>query len=75
MITEKDFDGSLNGVVLKEKGMTVFIKEWENKLSSTLMHRGLKRNVSYKTLIRLELYKLEKHFMGETDYKPFVARW
>jgi len=26
-------------------------------------------------LIRLELYKLEKHFMGEEMYRPFVAEW
>ena len=28
-----------------------------------------------RRLIRMELYKIEKHLMGESEYKPFVARW
>jgi CRISPR-associated protein Cas1 len=31
--------------------------------------------VSYRTLVRLELYKLEKHLMGEREYRPFRTRW
>jgi len=48
---------------------------FDEKLQSTLDYKKIKRNVSYKTLIRLELYKLEKHFMGEDMYRPFVAEW
>jgi len=45
------------------------------KLNATLMYKPLGREVSYRRLIRLELYKLEKHLMGEQEYKPYVASW
>jgi len=48
---------------------------FDEKLQSTLDYKKIKRNVSYKTVIRLELDKLEKHFMGEDIYRPFVAEW
>ncbi|MEL6132896.1 MAG: subtype I-B CRISPR-associated endonuclease Cas1, partial [Bacteroidota bacterium] len=35
----------------------------------------LKRKVSYRTLIRLEVYKLAKHLLGMQAYQPFLARW
>jgi len=75
MITVKDFDKDMGGILLKEKARKVFIQELEEKLKTTIKHRELGRNVSYRRLIRLELYKLEKHLMGECTYKPFVARW
>jgi len=51
------------------------VQEFEDKLQTTFYHRRLKRNVSYQTLIRLELYKIEKHLIGEELYEPFVSRW
>ncbi|MBC7347443.1 MAG: hypothetical protein H5U00_08325 [Clostridia bacterium] len=27
--------------------------------------------MSYRRLIRLELYKLEKHLLGDQEYEPF----
>ena len=75
MVTERDFEKMMNGIVLKERGKQVFIEELENKLRTTIKHRNLGRNVSYRRLIRLELYKLQKHLIGEKEYKPFVARW
>jgi len=75
IIDTKDFEKRLKGIYLNENGAKKFVEAFEEKLQSTLNYRKLKRNVSYKTLIRLELYKLEKHFMGEEEYKPFVAEW
>ncbi len=74
-IKANDFDNALEGLYLSDRGRRVFLEAWEKKLTSTFYHRGLKRNVSYRRAIRLELYKLEKHFMGEGEYKPFRARW
>jgi CRISP-associated protein Cas1 len=31
--------------------------------------------VSYRRLIRLELYKLQKHLLGEKLYEPYAAKW
>src|SRR5690606_29872667 len=53
-IQHTDFDVHLNGVLLKESGKKTFVKVFEEKLSETIKHRSLKRNVSYKHLIKLE---------------------
>lgn len=70
-----DFENHGGAVLLKERGRKLFVREFEEKLRTTFHHRRLKRNVSYQTLLRLELYKLEKHLMGEEEYRPFVSRW
>ena len=75
IIKERDFDRRSGGVFMKESAMKKFAEKFEEKMATTIKHRGLGRNVSYRRLIRLELYKLEKHLMQEEQYKPFVARW
>ncbi|SHI96040.1 type I-B CRISPR-associated endonuclease Cas1b [Desulfofundulus thermosubterraneus] len=75
MIGSGDFERHGTAVLLKESGRRLYVKELEDKLQTTFYHRRLKRNVSYQTLIRLELYKLEKHLIGEETYEPFVSRW
>lgn len=35
----------------------------------------LNRNVSYKRLIRMELYKIQKHIMEDEPYEGFVMNW
>ena len=75
MITKKDFVNDTEGIILKEKGKKCFIENWEEKLKTTFQHREIGKSVSYRRLIRLELYKIEKHIMGEKTYEPFVAKW
>ena len=75
MLRENHFMKELEKVYLNEKGREIFVREFEDKLKATIKHERLKRNVSYRRLMRMELYKLEKHLMGESEYKPFVARW
>lgn len=75
MITKEDFEEDAEGLLLKEKGKKVFVQEFEDKLATTIKHRSLSNNVSYRRLIRLELYKLEKHLIEEEQYKPFIAQW
>lgn len=74
-IQPRHFDEDLGGIYLKEDGRRRFIEAWEERLQTTLQHRILGRNVSYRTLIRLELYKIEKHLLGDREYKPFRSRW
>lgn len=75
MIKPENFEEEVGGIFLKEKGRKIFVEEFDHKLTTTINHPGLKRNVSYQTLIRLELYKIEKHILGEKPYEPFVSRW
>lgn len=75
VIKEDDFENQGEVFLLKERGRRLYVQEFEDKLQTTFYHRRLKRNVSYQTLIRLELYKIEKHLIGEELYEPFVSRW
>lgn len=75
MITKDNFEKSTEGLILKDNAKKTFVEELENKLKTTFNHRNLGKNVSYRRLIRLELYKLEKHLIGEEEYKAFVAKW
>ena len=75
MLDKSDFMEQFGGIFLNDKGRNTFISEYENKLRSTIRHKGLKRNASYRRLIRLELYKIEKHLIGEKEYVPFTTRW
>ena len=75
MISKKDFKKEGGGLILKEQGRRVFVEELENRLKTTINHREIGSPVSYRRLLRLELYKLEKHLMGEKEYEPYVTQW
>lgn len=75
MITKDDFDRGTGGIMMKESARRSFVEELDEKLKTTINHRDIGRPVSYRRLIRLELYKLEKHLIGEKEYQAFVARW
>ncbi len=69
------FREELGGILLNDEGKRIFLKYWSERLSTTIKHRKLKRNVSYRRLIRLELQKLSKHLLGISKYEPFVVWW
>jgi len=75
MLDKNDFVKEMGGIVMKEKGRKTFIEQFDRRLKTTIKHRKLGREVSYRRLIRMELYKLQKHFMGEEDYQPYISRW
>jgi CRISPR-associated protein Cas1 len=74
-IQEKHFDKKLNKCLLNDAGKKIFVQSFEERLNETIQHRSLKRNVSYKHLIKLECYKLTKHLLGMEEYKPFKMWW
>ncbi|WP_457638376.1 type I-B CRISPR-associated endonuclease Cas1b [Oceanithermus sp.] len=73
-LSSKHFLRESGGVFLNDKGRQMVVKEWEAFLQTTYKHPTLKRSVSWRTTIRLELYKLEKHFLGDRPYQPFKHR-
>lgn len=75
MISSNDFDIKLNRVLLKDNARKKFIQAFEDRLLETIMHRSLNKKVSYKHLIKLEAYKLQKHLLGIQEYKPFKMWW
>ncbi len=74
-IQEKHFDKKLNKCLLNEAGKKIFVQAFEERLVETIQHRSLKRNVSYKHLVKLECYKLSKHLLEMEEYKPFKMWW
>jgi len=75
VLNKKDFDLQLNSCLLNESGKKKVLKDWEERLNQTIKHRTLNKNVSYKHLVKLEVYKLIKHVMNIEEYQPFKAWW
>src|SRR5574344_349866 len=74
-IQEKHFDKKLNKCLLNPAGKKIFVQAFEDRLNETIQHRSLKRNVSYRHLMKLECYKLSKHLLAIEEYKPFKMYW
>lgn len=75
IITENDFEKDLNYLKMKPAALKEVVKQFDDRLSQTIKHRELKKDVSYRYLIRLELYKLIKHLLGEKIYQGFKIWW
>lgn len=75
VLKREHFNREVGVCYLNQKGKEIFLRALEERLSSTVRHRKLKKNVSYQRLIRLECCKLVKHLIGDETYKPFVIWW
>lgn len=74
-ITKESFIKELNFLSLKKESSRLIVQELEERLKKTIMHKELERQVSYQYLIRLEMYKLIKHLIGEKEYEGFKIWW
>jgi len=74
-IQEKHFRKELNFCYLEESGRKIVLQEYDERLKTTIKHRTLGRNVSYRHLIRLEAYKLVNFLVAGEVYKAFRAWW
>jgi CRISPR-associated protein Cas1 len=76
-ITEADLEplGNLPGVFLKESARKSVVRAFADLMSTTIQHRRLKRSVSYRTLLRLEAYKLMRHLLQIESYRALRAWW
>ena len=75
ILTAKDFESGSNNCYLKDGGRKRLLMEYDESLGRTIRHKDLKRDVSYRYLIRLECYKLIKHLMGDKQYEGFTIWW
>ncbi|ACF14798.1 CRISPR-associated protein Cas1 [Chloroherpeton thalassium ATCC 35110] len=71
----KHFAQAMNFCHLNNAGQKIFVSEFEDKLRTTIKHRSLDRQVSFRRLIRLECYRLIKHLLGEKNYEGFKIWW
>jgi len=75
MIQQYHFEEQLNRINLVASGKKIFIQAFEDRLEETIKHRTLNRSISYKHLIKLECYKIQKHLLEIEEYKPFKMWW
>jgi CRISPR-associated protein Cas1 len=75
IIQNKNFNKIDNIVNIDEFGRKKIVEYLDNKLSTTISYPGISHKVSYKRLMRLEIYKIEKHILGEKIYVPYKSRW
>lgn len=74
-VTEGSFDWEVGGLRMKPDVVRMVLKEYDDRLKTTINHRTLKRRVSYRRLIRLDIYKIVKHLLDEKIYEGFVIWW
>ena len=74
-ITEKSFTKEMNGLHLTKEASRTIMEELDKRLKKTIHHKELDKDVSYEYLMRLEVYKLIKHILGEKEYKGFEIWW
>ncbi|RLI51779.1 MAG: subtype I-B CRISPR-associated endonuclease Cas1 [Candidatus Thorarchaeota archaeon] len=67
-----DFSEDMGGTYMNKRGARKFIEAYEKRLAETILHKRLGRKVSYRRLIRLECYKLYRHFLDGEPYVPYV---
>ena len=67
------FDSKLGNTMLSETGKRLVLKSFQEKIDDTIMHRGLRRKITYRTLMRLESYKILNDILLKNEYKPLIA--
>ncbi len=75
VVKKSDFDTRSGGIKFRESTMKEIVKRYDNRANTKIKLKNLNRKVSYRQLILLELYKIEKHLIGEKPYKGFVMEW
>lgn len=68
---DKHFEKKLNYCILNEEGRKIFITAFEARLDSVFEHPKLKRKTSYRTVLKLDCYKLIKDILEEKPFIPF----
>jgi CRISPR-associated protein Cas1 len=72
VINTTDFNEDVGICYLNEDGKKKFLSLLEEKLSTTIKLKKFNRNVSFRNIIRLELFKIQKHLISDEEYNPFV---
>lgn len=74
-LDQSHFDSNLGNTNLSESGKKLVLKSFQEKIDDTIMHRGLRRKITYRTLMRLESYKILNDILLKNEYKPLIAWW
>lgn len=75
IITEEDFEKGSNFYYIKDKARMKILREYDERMKKTIKHKELRRETSYRFLMRLECFKLIKHILGDKKYEGFKMWW
>ena len=65
----------LSGGTMSYKKVVFDKLKFDEKLKKTIYHKQLKKKVSYRHMIRLELYKFINLFLEQKEYKSLRIWW
>ncbi len=68
--SEEHFSKEGNGILLNGTGRKIFLEQWDRWLDMASYHPRLKRKVSNRELLRLEIHKYSKEVEGIEEYIP-----
>ncbi len=71
-IKEGHFSTSSGATLLTKDGKRKVIRKFDDFVKSTIYYPKIGRKLSWKRLIRVEVYRLEKHLLGDEIYTPYV---
>ncbi len=66
------FPNAEGGVYLEEAARRVFLKHFEDRISSTTSYPGLKEPVSYRRVIQLQVQRYKRCLVSSEVYEPFI---
>ena len=69
------FDTEVNQAMLSADGRKLVVQAVRDELATTVLHRGLGRQVSYDELLHLEALKLTRACLEGEPYRPFRIWW
>lgn len=75
ILSIKDFDSDFKGTLLNESGRKKFLQEYDSKLSKVIKYNDIHKEVSYKRIIRLQVYKLQKYILENEELNFFWSKW
>lgn len=73
-ITIECFDVFEDKVYLNKHGIKIFLEEFDNILNSTVSVSS-KHKISYRSILKKEVFKLEKSILNKSKYKGYLMRW
>jgi CRISP-associated protein Cas1 len=70
-ISDTDFIKDSNGILLKEESRKRVIEGWDQQIKTTVYYRHLKRNCSYRQIIRRDCYQLIRYLLEDEPLNFF----
>lgn len=74
-IKESDFEPHSNGVILKEDPKKKIVQKFDQTIQRTSYDKDLKRNISYRGLIRKDCYQIIRYILEDRPLELYKIRY